>query len=320
MERFSASFMKNNATGKYLILLDFVQGRGDDKVNTPLAESRELDESEFLDKYEKTRKFAETLNNMMAEKRRNERIDPDQIHNPKNIKNINSIIVFSEIHNMLAFFNTSNLDLTEQEEKSLCFMIFETVFSLEKEQFEAVKGYVYPQLDLKEEEYVIALENLRGKALSINQLLECYLIERHGLEIEEILFPIAVKSKTCTRKFYDDFMDHGFIDGYSIKDEAIPYVPDSIETLDATVKAISESILAIISLKAEISVNKLRKLIPQCGERVITKSGFSISKERATNSEKKLLRAYNMTYRDIEIYQIEMYLLYVLCLSDSNTA
>ena len=89
MERFSASFMKNNATGKYLILLDFVQGRGDDKVNTPLAESRELDESEFLDRYEKTWKFAETLNNMMAEKRRNERIDPDQIHNSKNIKNIN---------------------------------------------------------------------------------------------------------------------------------------------------------------------------------------------------------------------------------------
>ena len=312
MEKFAASYTRNPETGTYRIFLQYIQGRGGNLKKNVVMHSKDLIESDFIRKFKRTESYANTLNRLMEDKKRGQ-IQISRYPTEKGVvKNINSIAIASELSALLHFFRESNLTLAAKEETSLLFLICEDVFKLENKPFKKAKEYIYPKIDLNEKEIEIFFDSIKDKALSINQLLECYLLEKHDIGITEILFPEAYKAHASLRPYYDDFMDKGIIDSCSANDCIVHYGSLQDRMILTTVKAIAETIFFLISRKTGLSITKVKEIISSQGERVVMSNGLSISKKNPTNSGKRLLRSYNMTYREVELSKIEEYSLYVL--------
>ena len=317
MEKFRAGYFKNQDSDKFHVCLEYSIGRGKRRESEPVIVSGEIDENNLYKELRRVEEYASKLNQVMRKELEICEKNPEKIV-ISYIKNINTMITTAEFYYMMAFFRASNFDITDTEEGCLLFKIQENIFNLQDKPFAEAERYIYGEIGIRDDEFEHASENLAQKALSMNQLLECYLIENYDYPLPKILFPWNGDGNGYKTMEYRAFMDKGLLLGSAFHDGRGIYADSSsLFVLENTVEAMATVICFIISLKSGIGHRRLIEIFRTQGERWISERGISISCRKYTKSQLKLLRTYNITPREVSLLKLEEYTLHTI--SHQNT-
>ncbi len=312
MERFKVTYSKNKK-GMYRVTLDYVLGRGSKTIREPLFVSENIAEDALKDEIRRMEECVAQLNEQLRYEMRKCERTPEKI-DVEYVKNILSIVFAAEYYRLVSFLKSAKLDLPYVEDKTLLFKIAEYVFDLDEKNFDEAKSYLYPEINITEEEYAAASMALAEKALSLNQLLECYLVEIYDMNLSDILcHPSQKRGNPVNNQTIKNFLSSGIVTGYGTPDPEGKYAAtDNLFKFYNTAYVIALILTCIISLKSSISWNHVARTMKKQGERWITTEGISICSGKVTKSGKKILRAYNLTPRKVHLLKLEEYAVYVL--------
>lgn len=311
MNNFTYSYYEND-NGLFDFSLEFIVGRGDKAQKGCVYIRRNIGHDDFLfyvSLFDRVNLF---LNRLIREM--NESADAalkgDSIMTRKNR---NSMVTSSILSEFFIYLDQAEEVLGKEEKGALLFLINDELFNLKSISHEKAASYLYGAYSFDMNSIEHALENLARKSYSINELLECFLIENYDLKLMEVLYPYLKGSNRYATKEYRSFIDDGIVLGFDSYDrKSLTQKEKDMRRIINTAYAIGASIISIISKQSNLSIQKVKEVLIEQGDVYHTKKGFSHFASHFTKAQLKIFRAFNISTRKTIPTVLEEYIEHTL--------